>query len=55
MVKISVSTKGKPTINLDFSEKHPDKVTVAEVKSAITAKFPKVSDVGCPHLCRIGD
>lgn len=48
-------TKGKPTINLDFSEKHPDKVTVAEVKSAITAKFPKVRDVGCPLYHRIGD
>ncbi|KAK4688735.1 hypothetical protein P7C73_g1385, partial [Tremellales sp. Uapishka_1] len=41
MVAITVTTKGKPTITLDFAGKHPSKITVKEVKSAIQAKFPK--------------
>ena len=45
MVAITVITKGKPTLNLDFAGKHPDKVTIADLKSAITAKFPKVSQL----------
>jgi len=43
MVSVTVTTKGKPTVNLDFSAKHPNSVTIAQVKSAINTKFPKVS------------
>lgn len=42
MVSLIVSTPGKPTVNLDFPAKHPDGVTVGELKSAIATKFPKV-------------
>lgn len=42
MVAITVSVSGKPTINLDFANKHPRDVTVKELKAAIHAKFPKV-------------
>lgn len=42
MVAITVSASGKPTINLDFANKHPRDVTVKELKAAIQAKFPKV-------------
>jgi very-long-chain enoyl-CoA reductase len=43
MVSITVSLKGKPTINCDFPAKHPNNVTVREIKAAVQAKFPKVS------------
>lgn len=42
MVAITVSVSGKPTIKLDFANKHPRDVTVKELKAAIHAKFPKV-------------
>lgn len=42
MVAITVSVSGKPTINLDFANKHPRDVTIKELKAAIHAKFPKV-------------
>ena len=48
MVSFSISTKGKPTINVDFPSKHPNNVTVKELKIAVQAKFPKV----CPHTYR---
>ncbi|WVQ66107.1 uncharacterized protein L199_004285 [Kwoniella botswanensis] len=41
MVAITVSVPGKPTVNLDFANKHPDQVTIKDVKIAIQAKFPK--------------
>jgi very-long-chain enoyl-CoA reductase len=43
MVSVTVQTKGKPTITLDFADKHPDKVTIADVKTAVHTKFPKAS------------
>jgi hypothetical protein len=46
MVSITVSLKGKPTINCDFAAKSPNNVTVKDIKAAIQAKFPKVSP---PH------
>ena len=51
MVSITVQTKGKPTITLDFADKHPDKVTIADVKTAVHTKFPKVGWVA--DVCRI--
>lgn len=42
MVAITVSTPGKPTINIDFAGKHPSNVTVRDLKSAIQVKIPKV-------------
>ena len=45
MVSVTVSLKGKPTINCDFPAKHPNNVTVREIKAAVQAKFPKVSSV----------
>ncbi|WVN86919.1 uncharacterized protein L203_102093 [Cryptococcus depauperatus CBS 7841] len=42
MVAITISTPGKPTISLDFSAKHPNNVTVKDVKTAIQAKFPNL-------------
>jgi very-long-chain enoyl-CoA reductase len=43
MVSLTVTTQGKPTINIDFAGKHPQGVTVKDLKSAIQAKIPKVS------------
>jgi hypothetical protein len=45
MVSLSISIKGKPSITVDFPGKHPDKVTVKEVKAAVEAKFPKVGQL----------
>lgn len=42
MVKVTVSTKGKPTVTLDFPAKHPKDVTIADVKDAVHAKFPQL-------------
>lgn len=47
MVSITVSTPGKPTLSLDFPNKHPDQVLIKEVKAAIHAKFPKVRGHRC--------
>jgi very-long-chain enoyl-CoA reductase len=44
MVSLLIATKGKPTISVDFPNKHPDKVTIKDVKTAVHAKFPKVGD-----------
>ncbi len=43
MVSVTIKTPGKPTISLDFPEKHPDKVTVLDLKRGIHAKFPKLT------------
>jgi len=43
MVSITVSLKGKPTINCDFAAKSPNNVSVKEIKAAVQAKFPTVS------------
>lgn len=43
MVSVTVSLKGKATINCDFPAKHPNDVTVRDLKAAVQAKFPKVS------------
>ena len=43
MVSVTISLKGKPTINCDFPSKHPQDVTVRDLKAAVQAKFPKVS------------
>jgi very-long-chain enoyl-CoA reductase len=60
MVSLSISIKGKPSITVDFPGKHPDKVTVKEVKAAVEAKFPQVGGgspaahgwrAGCISLC----
>jgi very-long-chain enoyl-CoA reductase len=42
MVSVTVSLKGKPTINCDFPSKSPNNVTVRDIKAAVQAKFPKV-------------
>ncbi|WWC92730.1 uncharacterized protein L201_007689 [Kwoniella dendrophila CBS 6074] len=42
MVAITVSIPGKPTVNLDFANKHPNDVTIKDIKIAIQAKFPKL-------------
>jgi very-long-chain enoyl-CoA reductase len=42
MVAITVSLKGKPTINCDFPSKTANNITIREVKAAVQAKFPKV-------------
>ena len=42
MVTVTVTTTGKPAIKLDFPSKHPDQITVAQLKEGIHAKFPKV-------------
>lgn len=42
MVTVTIETKGKPSINLDFTGRHPDQVTVADVKAGVNTKFPKV-------------
>lgn len=52
MVSITVSLKGKPTINCDFAAKSPNNVTVNEIKAAVQAKFPKVSPL---HSFRAGN
>jgi hypothetical protein len=44
-MKVSVSTKGKPTITLDFPGKTPAQVTVQDVKAGVTNKFPQVRRV----------
>jgi hypothetical protein len=41
MTSIMVSLKGRPSLSLSFPSK-PEKVTIREVKAAITAKLPKV-------------
>ncbi|ORY34827.1 3-oxo-5-alpha-steroid 4-dehydrogenase-domain-containing protein [Naematelia encephala] len=41
MVAVTLSTSGKPSINLNFADKHPDQVTVKDLKLAVQAKFPK--------------
>jgi len=43
MVSVTVSLKGKPTINCDFAAKSPNNVTVKEIKAAVQAKFPTAS------------
>jgi hypothetical protein len=51
MVKITVqhrssSNAGKPSkppVTIDFPHRHPQKVTVLELKGALEAKFPKVN------------
>ena len=51
MVKITVQHRsskaggkaGKPPVTIDFPHRHPNKVTVLELKGALEAKFPKVS------------
>jgi hypothetical protein len=45
MVTVTVRTTGKPVIQLDFPDKHPDQVTVGELKKGIQAKFPQVRRV----------
>lgn len=51
MVKVTVqprlSTKkggkpGRPAVEIDFPSRHPNAVTVDELKGAVEAKFPKV-------------
>lgn len=42
---MTVSLKGKPAINCDFPAKHPNNVTVRDLKAAVQAKFPKVSPI----------
>jgi hypothetical protein len=39
----SLSRPSKPPVVIDFPHRHPNKVTVLELKGAIEAKFPKVS------------
>jgi very-long-chain enoyl-CoA reductase len=43
MVSLIISTKGKPKISVDFPDRHPEQVTVKELKTAVHAKFPLVS------------
>lgn len=43
-MKLSVSTKGKTTITLDFPGKTAEQVTIADVKAGVTNKFPQVSE-----------
>ncbi|WRT69624.1 uncharacterized protein IL334_006613 [Kwoniella shivajii] len=42
MVAITIAVPGKPTVNLDFADKHPSDVTIKDLKIAIQAKFPKL-------------
>ncbi|KAK8849622.1 hypothetical protein IAR55_004957 [Kwoniella newhampshirensis] len=42
MVSVTVSTPGRPSVVLDFAQKHPNDVTIKDVKIAIQAKFPKL-------------
>lgn len=42
-MKVSVATKGKSTISLDFPGKTAAQVTVRDVKAGVTNKFPQVS------------
>jgi hypothetical protein len=48
MVTINVKARGKPEIKLDFTQKHPNQVTIADVKSGVHTKFKKVTDPCCP-------
>lgn len=41
--KPSSSRPSKPPVVIDFPHRHPNKVTVLELKGALEAKFPKVS------------
>ncbi|GMK55347.1 hypothetical protein CspeluHIS016_0204030 [Cutaneotrichosporon spelunceum] len=40
-MKVSVSTKGKPTITLDFPGKSATDVTIRDVKAGVTNKYPQ--------------
>lgn len=48
MVKITLTpraskgAKTRPSVVVDFPDKHPNAVKVADVKRAVEAKFPKV-------------
>lgn len=43
MVSFTVTTPGKPKLDLEFAAKSPDQITVNDLKTAIQAKLPKVS------------
>jgi very-long-chain enoyl-CoA reductase len=48
MVSVTVKYSSRPTVSVDFPAKHPNQVTVADLKKAIHAKFPKVREShGC--------
>ncbi|WVR08123.1 hypothetical protein IAU60_005169 [Kwoniella sp. DSM 27419] len=42
MVAFTISVPGKPTVNLDFAGKHPNDITIKDVKAAVQAKFPRL-------------
>ncbi|KAJ9098950.1 hypothetical protein QFC19_006174 [Naganishia cerealis] len=41
MVTVTVKYSSRPTVSVEFPAKHPSQVTVADLKKAIHAKFPK--------------
>ncbi|KAI5448938.1 3-oxo-5a-steroid 4- dehydrogenase [Naganishia albida] len=45
MVSVTVKYSSRPTVSIDFPAKHPNQVTVADLKKAIHAKFPKLTPV----------
>ncbi|KAI9639003.1 uncharacterized protein MKK02DRAFT_42036 [Dioszegia hungarica] len=40
MVSLTISTKGKPKVSVDFPDRHPEQVTVKQLHQAVHAKFP---------------
>jgi very-long-chain enoyl-CoA reductase len=42
MVSLTISSKGKPKVSVDFPDRHPEQVTVKQLHQAVHAKFPVV-------------
>lgn len=53
MVSLTISTKGKPKVSVDFPDRHPEQVTVKQLHQAVHAKFPVVSSDGPPPGARL--
>jgi very-long-chain enoyl-CoA reductase len=47
MVAITVSPQGRPSFTLEFPSKSHDSLTIAEIKTAIHKRIPKVSQDPC--------